>query len=202
MTIGPHAAQEPHPDEPGLDRITITGLRKRPHWRFLATVRPPHGDTPAQVLAVESQPRDEHGHRIPLTAAEHRSIPIGEVIRLAESQYANPYIGLVVASLGIEPTGRPYGGGIDHLRDVAMVYRAALVQGAPTAETIAVAYGGVSEKTVSRWLSEARKTIDPHTGKPVLGAYEAENAAHGLTARERAQVREGDKKRAGPDGAE
>jgi transposase-like protein len=194
--LGPRVGRGPHPGRDGLERITITGLRKMPHWTFTVTLRPPQDDRGPEVLAVESEARDEKGERIPLTAEAHRRIPIGEVIRLAEGQYENPMVALVVASLGVEPKPRPYGGDIQHLRDVAAIYRAALDQGVATAKAISRAYGGVSDKTVSRWLSEARRTDDPENGRPVLGTHEDEKATHGPSTHEQQQIREAARRRA------
>gem|GEM_PF-2063975 len=190
--VGPQVQIGDHSDPGTTARVTVRGLRKMPGWTFHVGIDITEGR--AVVVGIETLPPPGQA----LTAATWRSIPIGEVIRLAEASTRDLWLELTAQTLGVEPGPRPYGGSVDHLRAVADLYRFALSQGRAPRDTVAAAHG-VSTKTVSRWLSEARRTIDPDTGSPVLGSYADEQAAHGLTTREQQQVREDDRRRAEQD---
>jgi len=187
--VGPTVRVANHPTRDGLALVTLTGLRKMPEWTFRVTVQPPTPGRSPEVLAVEHEP--PAGKRI--TAEVHRRIPIGEVIRLAEGAFRTPMLALVAEALGAEASPRPYRGSVEHLKAVAGIYRYGLSQGIPPRDAVAEVYA-VHDKTVQRWLAEARRTTDPDTGRPVLGTHEAEQAKYGLTARERQQIREADRR--------
>jgi hypothetical protein len=156
-------------------RVTVTGLRKMPGWTFNATVRPPAPGEPVEVVGVEAVGPESDS----LRPENLRRIPWGEVLRLAEGTFRSPILALVAEHLGVEMGSRPYGGSIDHHRAVATLYRTALSQDIPPREAIAEMYG-VTTKTVSRWVAEARATTDPATGGPVLGTYQDERNEHGF----------------------
>jgi hypothetical protein len=170
MQVGTHPSRE----EAAL--VTVTGLRRMPGWTFhVSVLLPPDAGRP-RVLAVEASAPDGDA----ITAQNYRRIPIGEVIRLAVSGLRSPLMALVAESLGTAVGPRPYGGDVEHLKAVATLYRTALSQGLPVLDAVAEMLG-VTTKTVSRYLSEARKTPDPETGEPILRTHAQERAAVRMT---------------------
>lgn len=184
ISSGPH----PGPDRTDWEVVEVSQVKRAPGMTFRATVRVPTEDQPAALVALEVVSSDGTG----ITVPDLRRAPFGLVHRLVLGHYDNAVISMAAAHLGIEGGPRPYGGGdLKHHRAVAAIYRNALTQGISPRQAVADIFE-VSVQTVDRWLRDARDAHDPVTNTSVLGPYQDEQKAHGLSSRERAFLKSSD----------
>lgn len=149
------------------DDVEIRGVRGWSEWTFVVRLCHKHRTDRGEPTVVGFDARSgDHGQGIRhprLDADTFRRLPFGTLRRLAVGAFFDPFVALLAAEVNaLSAGGRPTS------EQLADVYRMALDQGFPPRAAVARHFE-VSEKSASRWLTEARQ-------RGRLGSYEQEVA--------------------------